>query len=178
MKIFISFLPWIVFWVLSGRSSFQVASVASAAVVIFLNIKDIHNHSIKILDMGTLLFFIFLSIVSFTAKGQLVDIYASPLSSAALFFIALVSILIRKPFTLQYAREKVDSEKWNSPIFYSINLKISWVWCVSFAISTLTSYIALNHPSLVDRIIQILAFVGAIKFTGWYPAYIKNKIKK
>jgi hypothetical protein len=178
MKIFISFLPWIVFWVLSGRSSFQTASVASTAVVFFLNFKNIRNRSIKILDIGTLLFFIFLTVISFTSKGQLVDIYASPLSSAALFLITLLSILIRKPFTLQYAREKVDHEKWNSPIFYSINLAISWVWCFSFAISTLTSYIALNHPSLVDRVIQILAFVGAIKFTSWYPGYIKSKIKK
>jgi len=177
MRIFIGFLPWIVFWVLSGRNNFQVAAAASAAAVIFLNFGDIRKRIIKILDLGTLLFFLFLTVVAFASKVQWIDTHASPLSNAALFLITLVSILIRKPFTLQYAREQVDPNLWNSPVFYSTNLVISWVWCVTFAIIAVTSYIALNHPSLIDRVIHILAFIGAIRFTTWYPGYIKKKAR-
>jgi quinol-cytochrome oxidoreductase complex cytochrome b subunit len=125
-----------------------------------------------------LLFFVFLAVVAFTSETQWIDTHASPLSNATLFLIALVSILIRRPFTLQYARERVDPKFWDSPAFYSTNLVISWVWCVMFAIIAVTSYIALNHPSLIDWVIHILAFVGAIRFTTWYPDYIKKKTKK
>jgi hypothetical protein len=175
MSIFIGFLPWIVYWVLSGHNNFQVAAAASAAAVIFLNFRHVRKQTIKILDIGTLLFFVFLTVVAFTSEAHWIDTHASPLSNAALFLIVLVSILIRKPFTLQYAREQVDPKFWNSPGFYATNLVISWVWCVTFAIITVTSYIALNHPSLIDRVIHILAFVGAIRFTTWYPDYRKKK---
>lgn len=175
MKVFMGFLPWIVFWVLSGRSNFQVAAAASAVAVIFLNVREIRKHVIKILDIGTLLFFVFLAVTAFTSEARWIDTHSTPLSNVALFLIALVSILIRKPFTLQYARDQIDPKFWDSSAFYSTNLIITWVWCISFAIIAVTSYIALNHPSLIDRVIHILAFVGAIRFTTWYPDYVKKK---
>ncbi|MEA1936024.1 MAG: hypothetical protein U9M96_04280 [Thermodesulfobacteriota bacterium] len=177
MGVFLGFLPWIVFWVLSGRENYQIAAAASVVVVIFLCIRDIQKRNIKVLDVGTLLFFVFLTLIAYTSEAVWIDTHATPLSTAALFLIALTSILIRKPFTLQYAREQVDPKFWDSPRFYSTNLTISWVWCFAFAIMAVTSYVALNHPSLIDRVIHILAFVGAIKFTAWYPDYVKKKLK-
>ncbi len=178
MGIFLSFLPWIVFWVLSGRGNYQIAAAASVVAVVFLCIRDIQKRNIKILDVGTLLFFVFLTLVAYTSEAAWIDNHASPLSSAALFLIALTSILIKKPFTLRYAREQVDPKFWYTSMFYSTNLTISWVWCVAFAITTVTSYmIVLNHFSVIDRVIYILTFVGAIKFTAWYPDYVKKKVK-
>lgn len=175
MGIFLSFLPWIAFWVLSGRDNYQTAAIASVAIVIALNIRDLQQRNIKILDLGTLAFFVFLAIASFTHDAVWIDHYAAPLSSFALFIIALVSILIRKPFTLQYAREQVDRKFWDTPGFYTTNRTISAVWSVSFAVSTVTSYLNLRHPSLIDWAIHIIVFVGAIKFTAWYPDYVRAK---
>jgi hypothetical protein len=175
MGIFFSFLPWIAFWILSGREGFTIAAVTSAAIVFFVTIRDIKKHSVKILDLGTLVFFVILVIASFTPQGEWIDRKALPLSNVALFLIALFSILIHKPFTLQYAREQVDPKFWDSPLFYSVSLTISWVWCATFAIVSVTSYLALNHPSMIDRVIHILVFVGAIEFTSWYPDHVKKK---
>jgi len=177
MGIFLSFLPWIAFWILSGRESFAIAAAASAAVVFFITIRDIREHNIKVLDLGTLVFFVLLTVAAFTPWAEWIDRNALPLSNVALFLIALISILIRKPFTLQYAREQVDPKFWDSPAFYSTSLAISWVWCATFAIVAVTSYLALNHPCLIDRMIHILVFVGAIKFTSWYPDHVKEKMK-
>ena len=174
MNILVSFLPWIIFWVLSGKGQLKIAAAASIVAVVILAIKDFKKHSVKILDIGTFIFFVAALIFSFTSTSQFIDNFASPLSNAFLFIIALTSIIIKKPFTIQYAREQVDSEFWDSPIFYSINLAISWVWCGAFAVIAITSYIALNHPYLIDRIIHILAFVFAIRFSSWYPEYVKK----
>ncbi|MBT8490606.1 MAG: hypothetical protein KJN62_06130 [Deltaproteobacteria bacterium] len=175
MGIFLSFLPWIAFWVLSGRDNYQTAAMASVAIVIVLNLRDVRQRNIKILDLGTLAFFVLLAIASFSSDAVWIDHYAAPLSSAALFLIALVSILIRKPFTMQYAREQVDRKFWDTPGFYTTNRTISAVWSVSFAVSTVTSYMKLRHPCLLDWGIHIVVFVGAIKFTAWYPEYLRAK---
>ncbi|MEA3280929.1 MAG: hypothetical protein U9Q38_10080 [Thermodesulfobacteriota bacterium] len=175
MGIFLSFSPWIVFWVLSGRESFVIAAAAATVVVFSIIIREIREHSAKVLDIGSLLFFVFLTVVAFTPYSEAIDSNALPLSNVALFLITIVSILIRKPFTLQYAREQVDKKFWDSPGFYSTNLVITWVWCVTFAIIAVVSYMALHHPFMLDRVIHILAFVGAIKFTSWYPHYVKKK---
>ncbi len=178
MGIFLSFLPWIVFWVLSGRENYQIAAAASVVTVVFLCIRDIQKRNIKILDVGTLLFFVFLMLVAYTSEAAWIDNHAAPLSSAALFLIALTSILMKKPFTLQYAREQVEPKFWYSSVFYSTNLTISWVWCIAFAIMAVTSYIiVLNYHTVIDRVIYILTFVGAVKFTAWYPDYVKKKMK-
>ena len=175
MGIFLSFLPWIVFWVLSGRNNHELAIFAATAVVLFLNAGDIRKRCLKILDLGTLIFFIILAGVSFSSKADWIDHYAAPLSDGAMFLIALLSIGIRKPFTLQYAYETVDSKYWDTKRFYTTNQTISSVWCTAFAINTILSYLYASHPLMLDWIIHILVLAGAIKFTAWYPGFIQIK---
>ena len=47
---------------------------------------------------------------------------------AGVLVIALVSIAIRHPFTLQYAREVVDAETAVLPGFIRANYIITWAW--------------------------------------------------
>lgn len=175
MGIFLSFLPWIAFWILSGHDHYQIASLAAVVVVIFLNIRDIKKGSIKILDLGTLIFFIALTVISFTSKATWIDHYSAPLSDAAMFLIALISLAIRKPFTMQYAYEKVDKKFWETPGFFKTNHTISVVWCIAFAVNTGLCYFYVKHPYMIDWVIHILVLVGAIKFTAWYPDHVKAK---
>lgn len=177
MGIFLSFLPWIVFWVLSGRGNYQIAVLAATAVVILLNVRDIRRRNIKILDLGTLIFFIILAGISFSSEAVWIDHYSAPLSDGAMFLIAGISLVIRKPFTLQYAREQVDPKFWDTPGFYTTNRTISMVWCVSFAINAVLSYLYVKHPYLLDWVIHILTLVAAIKFTAWYPDFVRGKAK-
>ena len=46
--------------------------------------------------------------------------------------IALVSLAIRQPFTLQYAREVVDAETAGLPGFMKANYIITWAWTAAF----------------------------------------------
>ncbi len=51
---------------------------------------------------------------------------------AGLMLIALASIALRQPFTIQYARETVGCEHWDSPAFIHINYVIRAAWAVAF----------------------------------------------
>ncbi|MBN2255579.1 MAG: hypothetical protein JW736_07720 [Deltaproteobacteria bacterium] len=178
MGIFLSFLPWIAYWVMSGRDNHQTAAVAATVIVIFLNVRDIKRRSIKILDLGTLIFFILLTAISFSSEAEWVDHYSACLSDGAMFLISLISLVIGKPFTIQYAREQVDPKFWDTPGFYATNRTISMVWCVSFALNTVLTYLYVRHPYMIDWVIHILILVGAIKFTAWYPDFVKAKAMK
>jgi hypothetical protein len=178
MGIFLSFLPWIVFWVLSGRDNYRIATLAAAAVVVFLNVRDIRRRSLKILDLGTLIFFLVLAGGSFSSEAVWIDHYSAPLSDSAMFLIALVSLALRRPFTLQYAYEQVDPKFWNTKGFYVTNRTISTVWCVAFAVNTVLSYVYVRHPYLLDWVFHILILVGAIKFTAWYPDFARAKAQQ
>ena len=54
---------------------------------------------------------------AYTGDEQWLERWFQPLSNGALFLIALVSVLIGKPFALQYAREQAPPEVQESPRF-------------------------------------------------------------
>ncbi len=178
MGILFSFLPWIVFWILSGKDNFGIATTCAALTVIILNIKSIKKLNMKILDLGTLIFFLALVAISYTHDARWIGKYASPLSSTAIFIIALISIMIQKPFTLQYAREETEEKYWDTPPFYSVNFFISWVWCIAFAVNAISAFFTVNHHSLVDWVVHIFIFIAVLKFTAWYPKHVKSEAAK
>jgi hypothetical protein len=93
-----------------------------------------------------------------------------------LLLIVLVSLALRRPFTLQYAREQVPEEFWSSPQFVRTNYVITAVWALAFAVLVVADLILLYVPELPPRvgiIATIAALVGAIKFTSWYPERVK-----
>ena len=73
--------------------------------------------SLKILEAGTVL--IFLVLVIFTAAEHWKwTVMAVRLAvDAGLLAIVLVSLAIGRPFTLQYARERVAEQYWDTPLF-------------------------------------------------------------
>ncbi|MFX5530111.1 hypothetical protein ABTD83_19510, partial [Acinetobacter baumannii] len=67
---------------------------------------------------------------------------------AGLFAIALASILIRPPFTLQFAREQVPRELWNHPRFLATNNAITGAWTAAFAVQVLADLTILYVPAV------------------------------
>jgi len=91
---------------------------------------------------------------------------------SGLLLIVLVSIAIRQPFTLQYARERVPEEVQASGEFVRTNYVITAVWALAFAIMVVADLALTYVPDLPARfgiIPTVLALVGAFKFTAYYP---------
>ena len=62
--------------------------------------------------------------------------------------IALVSLAIRKPFTLQYAVEAVDTETAKLPDFLRANDVITSVWAAAFVLMMLANLMLIYLPGL------------------------------
>ncbi len=136
------FAPWIVYWILSGNVPFSTAIGVAIALSLLVNVLAIRRHEqLKVLEVGNSVAFIALAVVGLIAGDAFVGRWIQPLGNASLLLIMLVSILIKKPFTLQYARESVPEEMWDSPGFIAVNTLISWVWVGAMAIMTVLALV-------------------------------------
>ncbi len=131
-KMMISLIPWAAFSVLVervGTSAAGYAAALAAAIAIVLVIKDRAN-GIKVLDAAGVVTFVALAGVALTGShGTQADVahYGRGLCTLILGLIMLGSVLVL-PFTEQYARESVPQQYWGSPVFRSVNRRLSLVW--------------------------------------------------
>lgn len=123
-----SFLPWILYFVLLGHSQEQIdiaVIIAGIASIIF-EFKRLKKGFI--LSLGTLAFFICMFIAVVLFKNQWIAKQAWIFSNGTLAVIAWISILLKQPFTIQYAKLQVTKDKWNHPIFFRINYTLTAMW--------------------------------------------------
>jgi hypothetical protein len=89
-----------------------------------------------------------------------------------LLLIVLFSLIVGRPFTIQYAQESVPRELWSSPQFHRTNLAITLVWLAAFSAIVVADLILLYVPEVphkVSILLTIGALYGAFKFTMAYP---------
>jgi len=174
MGILLAFAPFLVFYVVERLIGIPAGLMAATLTSAVLLIRDAvsRRKTIKILEIGTLLLFAGLTAYTLTM--------ATPWSIPALrlwidgglLMIVLLSIVARRPFTLQYAREKVPPEFWKRPEFVRVNYRITWVWAGAFALMVAADLLMLlvpTTPAVVAILITVLAIWGAARFTSWYP---------
>ena len=180
---FIGFVPWIIFWVVSGPSTWEWAALGAALAAIILMIPSIERGNPKILDTATAIFFIVLSLVALFVDRQtlgLLEHYSQLISYGVLAIVAFGSLLFM-PFTEQYARETVPREHWDSPTFKRINRVLTAMWGTVFVLLALCQVvyeIAPSQKSLFNWIIPIVLIVGAFKFTAWYPEQQSRRVNQ
>jgi hypothetical protein len=77
---------------------------------------------------------------------------------------------VRRPFTLQDARERVAPELWEAPEFTRTSYVITAVWALAFAVMVAAELALLTVPGMPPRVgvaAIVVALVRAIKFAGW-----------
>ena len=172
MGMLMTFVPWLAFWVLASRGQlFLAIAVALAASIAAIVMEKMAGRNAKILQIGTLVVFVVFGLAALVADRAWLGHWIRLLSNVALTLIVLVSILIGKPFTIQYARESVPKEHWDSPEFLRANYVITWVWFAAFVVNAAASGLNYLIPSInvvVNYVIAIVPFIAASMFTSWY----------
>ena len=179
MAIFLILAPYGAFTALMLVTS-AVASLFTAAAIALLVVAHdvVRGRSIKLLGAG--------SVVLFAALGGYLTLADTGLSGAAVKFavdggvlaISLGSLAIRRPFTLQYAREMVDADTAALPGFLTANYVITWAWAAAFLLMLMANLLMICLPGLPFWIGIAIAFAArntAIYFTRWYPQHRQAK---
>ncbi len=184
---FVGFAPWVLLSVVEGPNRVVLAAaLACGLAVITCAAGAVIGLRPKILDVTAIIFFGGLTIVAALGSPSLtrwLGVWAGELSNVAIAVIAAVSLAVRKPFTLQYARESTDAQYWDSPQFLRINDVITAMWASTFVLVAVVGYIGdgpLHQPDNVwtNWIIQIALVVFAIKFTNWYPGFAIDEAER
>jgi len=174
MNILLAFAPFIVFAVVD-RFAGAMAGLASGALVaaaLFLRAAISRDRKVKVLEVGTMILFGGLAIYSLFESVSWTIVGVRLCVDTGLLLIVVVSMAIRQPFTLQYAREKVPQEAWSRPEFIRNNYIITAVWAAAFAVMVAADLMMLYLPAVPLSIgvwVTILSIFGAFQFTSWYP---------
>lgn len=144
----IGFIPWLLFLLLSGHSmtSLEISIIVSLLASLIFGFGDLKRG--YILTWGTLLFFCFCAVFVNLLNVFWVATYMDLLSNSALAGIMWLTILVGKPFALQYARRDVPKEQWNDPKFIQGCRFITLVWACLMSIAVGLSI--LRRSSMVD----------------------------
>jgi hypothetical protein len=179
MTIFLILAPYAAFALLMLVTSAAMSLFTSAAICLAVIAFDVvRGRSIKILGAG--------SVMVFASVGAYLTLVEPGMSSSAvklavdigIFLITLTSILIRRPFTLQYAREAVDAATAQLPAFIRANYIITWAWTGSMLLMMIGNVAMIYVPGLPLWSSLLVAFAArnsAVYFTKWYPEYTRAK---
>jgi hypothetical protein len=183
MNILLAFSPFIVFAVVDRLVGPTAGLIAGAAVSAALIARDWlrPGGSAKVLEIGTVILFAALALYAVVARPNWSIVGVRLCVDAGLLAIVVVSIVIRRPFTLQYAREQVAKEHWERPEFVRTNYVITAAWAIAFGVLVLADIVMLYVPDIplrVGVIVSILALVGAYKFTVWYPERVRSQLNR
>jgi hypothetical protein len=199
----VGFIPWIVFWVIGGPSTWETGTLAALLAAIFVTALSIDYRPLlawtsaqpdrrrvglrpelsrlKLLDIATVVFFAALSLAAVVTTRQNVsdlDKYSQAISSGALGIIALGSIVFGHPFTVDYAKEQAPPEVWHTAVFKRINLVLSSVWAAVFLICALLGVAAEQNVAKglrdwLNWYIPIVLIFLAFRFTKSYPQQVR-----
>ncbi|MGW7635749.1 hypothetical protein [Streptomyces decoyicus] len=139
----IGMTPWIAMSVLVGPGRYELAvgvSLALAVAIVIAGRIRSPGASLKILEISDVVFFAAMAVIGIFASPGMhrwLESYSGELSNIALMVIALGSMAVKVPFTLQYAREQVPREFWDNPRFLRTNYRITGAWAAAFGVAAI-----------------------------------------
>lgn len=179
MTIFLILAPYGAYGLLMLVTSATVSVFAAAAVCLATIAIDIaRGRSVKILAAGSAILFagigLYLVLINPALSGLAVKLSVD----VGIFIISFGSMLLRRPFTLQYALEKVPAETAAMPGFLRANYMITSAWTAAALLMMASNIVLLYVPGLPIWSSLAIAFAArnsAIYFTKWYPEYRRVK---
>jgi hypothetical protein len=179
MTIFLILAPYAAYALLMLVTSAAVSLFASAAICLAVIAFDLaRGRSVKILGAGSVIVFIAVGLYVALVEPDIGNSAVKLAVDIGIFLIALTSILVRRPFTLQYAREAVDAATAQLPGFIRANYIITWAWTGAALLMMIGNVAMIYVPGLPLWSSILIAFAArnsAVYFTKWYPEYTKAK---
>jgi hypothetical protein len=180
MTIFLILAPYGAFAFLMLVTSAALSLFAGAAICLaVITLDAVRGRSTKILGAGTAILFAGVGCYLILVDPALSHSAVKLVVDIGMFLLALGSMLLRHPFTLQYAIEAVPAETAAMPGFLRANYIITGVWTAAMLAMMLGNVAMLYVPGLPIWLSLAIAFAArtsAVYFTRWYPAYRRAKV--
>lgn len=179
MSILLSLSPFAVFFVLMrGHSPLAGLLGASAVSVLLCARAWRRGEALKVLEVGSLVVFGALTVYTLLAAPHWSVATVRLAVDAGLLAVTVTSLAIGRPFTIQYARERVPEAVWGLPVFFTTNVLITAVWAGAFAVLVAADAAAEYAPAVplwIDVAASVAAFAAAAWFSRRYPDVVRRR---
>lgn len=177
--IILSCIPWVIFFALDnyGHLELDIAIISALAFVILFNNKSLQQGFL--LDWAALLYFFFLLIVVTVFDQTWFTLNSPLLAYYILASVTWISILIRRPLAMHFAKLNVTKELWSSKLFYRVNNIVTVLWALILStvalLCTIQNY-AWGGTIWLTELMPTALFLLGIWFTFWFPEWYKRNI--
>jgi hypothetical protein len=134
--------PWIVFWVLIGNVPFLAAVLVALAVAVAgFAIGRAAQRPVTGIEIGSIATFSVLTLVVSMVSDPFVARWILPLGTAGLFVVALVSVLIGKPFVHEFVAAEQPADVVKTELFGRLTRVLTRIWLATLGGMTVSSLI-------------------------------------
>jgi all-trans-retinol 13,14-reductase len=168
----LAFLPWVVYWIISDMG--QPAGIAIALAVSFaLLAQQVWTSSYRFLDCGTLLYFVVAAMFTYALDSSVFVAKAGPIGFATLLAIAAVSLVLRRPFSADSARQEYPRSYWQNPAFTTLHKVITSAWAVVFLVCAVVfAFSTLPSAGVLPLGLLAAGFIFSFIFQIKGPAFL------
>ena len=173
MLFFVVLSPYLTFTAMAYVATLTDSLMMAALVSLAINTVDhLRGCAPKALGLASTAIMSALAIYFVFAETEWSRTQIGLAFDLTIFAVALISIALRSPFTLQYARETNDAEIQAEPDFVKVNYVLTAVWAGAMALMMAVDVLAIYVTSVPLWAGFALTFVlrgAAVQFTKWYP---------
>ncbi len=177
LKLVVSFAPWIAFLIIARDTLFrvQVGLVVALGLAVVMAVLRLHRGVVMYVG---LVFFTAATVAVLVFHNMWTVKHLGVMANGALALGAWVTMLIGKPFTLDYARQHTDPAKWHDPLFVRTNVRLTALWATAFTINTAVAWLLMQRllPQWVCHATTYAVLVAAAAFTTWYPSHVRRTV--
>ncbi|MHC1610261.1 MAG: FAD-dependent oxidoreductase [Candidatus Methanospirareceae archaeon] len=173
--ILLSFIPWIIYWVLSGMGN-ELGIVVPFAISLLLVASQIRKRDFNLMDLISILYFSMATVGTFIFKLNVFVERSGFLGYLVLFFMALFSLAFKQPFTFQVSKRDYREIYWKDKLFLTINKLITIVWAVVFLLNAVIFLLlAMPFKAILSNILIALGIAFSVVFPLKVPAYFASR---
>ncbi len=180
LKLLISFAPWLSFLLIAHDTAFRVKLGLIAALILSIVMGIARLHRGIILWVG-LIFFSCATVAVAIFENAWTLRHMGVLANGALAAGAWLTIILGRPFTLDYAKEHTDPSLWNHPRFLKSNYTITAVWAAAFTVNCGFAFLKMEHIGASQLGYEFLSYtllIATALFTVRYPKYLQERRTK
>jgi len=175
LYILVSFVPWIVYWVLCGIGSILGIITPLIFSIILISLQII-KQSFNLMDLTSILYFSFAFIGTFLLNSNIFLENSGFLGFFVLFLMASISIAIKQPYTLHVSKRDYPEVYWKDKSFLAINYIITLVWAGIFLLNVmLFLFLQFSLAVIFSNALVAIGVLFSIIFPSKTPAYFISR---
>ena len=175
LYILVSFIPWIIYWVLCGFGS-SLGIIIPFVFSVLLLWPQICRRSFNLMDLTSVFYFSLALLGTFAFNLDAFLVNSGFLGYFVLFLMSFFSLIIKQPYTLQVSKRDYPEIYWRDKSFLIVNHVITAVWAVIFLASAVM-FLFLRFPLTVafSNVLIAVGIAFSIVFPLKAPAYLASR---